>query len=324
MKAVLRRNYGTPDQVEIAELDMPQPSAGQLRVRVHAAGIDRGTLHLLTGTPTLMRLATGLRVPKQPVLGLDFAGTIDALGPGVTGWAVGDEVFGPADGALAEYCLASVDRLARKPQRLDFAQASALAVSGLTALQALRDQAKVQSGERVLVIGASGGVGHYAVQLAVAMGCAVTGVCSAAKAAAVRELGAAEVLDRALPLPADGRFDAIIDIGGMRPLAELRAALTPTGRLVLVGGEGGGRLLGGLGRQIRGMLASIFGPRKVTFFASAERADDVQELADYAERGAITPRIDTAYPISDATAALRQVAEGRVTGKVVVQLTESS
>jgi len=286
---------------------------------VHAAGLDRGTWHLMTGTPYAVRLVTGLRRHKQPVPGLDLAGTVVAVGPAVTRFAAGDEVYGIGTGTFAEYALAKEDKLARKPATLSHEQAATVAVSGLTALQSVADIAGVQPGQRVLVTGASGGVGSYAVQIAVAAGAEVTGVCSAAKADLVRSLGAAQVLDYAHDDIAEvsAPYDVIIDIAGDVPLSRLRRALAPTGTAVLVGSEDAGRITG-MSRQLRGLVVSLFTRQRLTMRMPKERAADLERLTALIEAGRVTPSVGATYPLDDAADAMRDLVAGRVRGKVSI------
>ena len=268
-------------------------------IRVHAAGLDRGTWHMMTGRPYLMRvLGFGFRGPKNPVPGIDVAGTVAAVGSAVTRFAVGDEVFGMSRGSFAEYAAAREDKLAHKPANLSFEQAAVVPISAGTALQAL-DAGRVERGQQVLVIGASGGVGSYAVQLAKALGAEVTGVSSTAKVDLVRSLGADHVLDYTQDDFADGtrRYDLILDIGGNPPLSRLRRALTPTGTAVIVGGEEGGKWTGGFGRSLRAPLLSLFVRQRLTMLASKERASDLERLAPLIEAGDVTPSIDRTYPL---------------------------
>ncbi|WP_225755714.1 NAD(P)-dependent alcohol dehydrogenase [Actinotalea sp. Marseille-Q4924] len=323
IRAAVRAEYGGPEVVEVRDVPTPAPSRRQVLLRVVAAGVDRGQVHMMTGTPSVMRVATGLRRPRQSGLGLEVAGIVEAVGPDVTGLAVGDTVYGAATSSFAERAVADPRKLARVPTGVDPVRVAALPVSGLTALQALRDVARVQPGHRALVIGASGGVGSYAVQLAVAMGCDVVGVCSAAKADLVRALGATEVIAHdEQDLPTDGSFDAVLDIAGGRPVTRLRQALRSSGTLVLVGDETGGPVTGNLGRQIRASLASLVGRRgpRVRMFVSSTRTADLQELAGYVERGQVRPTLQRTFPLEETAAALAHVQEGRVRGKVVVQV----
>lgn len=322
MRALRQTEYGGPEVLAVAEVPRPQVRAGQVLVRVRAAALDRGTAHLVSGTPYLVRLVEGLRRPRHQVAGLDVAGVVEEVGEGVDDLAPGDEVFGTARGALAELVVADPAKLARKPAAVSFAQAAAVPVSGQTALAALCDEADVRPGQRVLVLGASGGVGTYAVQLAEALGAHVTGVCSAAKADLVRALGADEVLDYATTDPTDGsaRYDTVLDIGGNRRLRDLRRALTPTGTLVLVGVEGGGRWLGGLDRQLRAVVWSPFLRQRLRMLVAPERRDRLEILSGYLQAGTVAPAIDSVVGLDEAPAALARLDAGQVRGKVVVAL----
>jgi NADPH:quinone reductase-like Zn-dependent oxidoreductase len=322
MRAAVRQRYGQADGVEAREVAVPVPGAEEVLVEVHAAGLDRGVWHLMTGTPYLLRLAGfGLRRPRQPVLGMDVAGRVAAVGRDVTRFAVGDEVFGIGTGTFAEYAVARQDKLVAKPVGVPFVQAAAVAISGLTALQALHDVGRVRAGQRVLVLGASGGVGSFAVQLARAAGAEVTGVCSAAKADLVRSLGAHHVIDYASADPTDGsvRYDLILDIGGRTRLAKLRRALTATGTLVIVGGENGGRWTGGIGRQLRALALSPLLKQRLTTFISAESGDGLELLRAAVEDGHLTPAVERTYPLDDVPDALRDLEAGRARGKSVIQ-----
>ena len=322
MTAVVQDAYSAvPEEaLRLGRIDRPVPGEGEVLVRVRAASVDRGTWHLMAGRPYPMRLAFGLRRPASANPGRTLAGTVAALGLGVTGFRPGDEVFGTAsaNGTFAEFAVARVTRLAASPAQLTPEAAAALPISGSTALQAVRDHARVRAGEEVLVIGASGGVGSFAVQIAKARGARVTGMASPAKRDAVRALGADQVLDRAVTDLGEGRYDVVIDIAGRRPLAQLRRALTPHGRLVIVGGETGGRVLDGLGRQFRAALLSPFVGQRLGFFVNRENAADLAALADLVEAGAVTPLVDRVYPLAETAAAVRHLVDGRATGKVVV------
>ena len=292
-------------------------------MRVRAASVDRGTWHLMAGLPYPIRLAVfGLRRPKAPNPGRSLAGTVECVGQEVTEFEPGDEVYGTCDGSFAPYARARASRLAPKPANLSFEQAAAVPVSALTALQAVRDQARVEPGQKVLIIGASGGVGTFAVQIAKAFGAEVTGVCSTAKTDLVRSIGADHVIDYTRDDFADGqlRYDVILDIGGNRRLSHLRRALTPRGRLVIVGGENGGRWLGGADRQLRALLLSPLVSQKLGTFIASENAEDLRVLRDLIESGKIAPAIDRTYPLSQTPAAIRHVQEGRARGKVVVSI----
>ncbi len=318
MRAVVQHKYGSADTWRVARIGKPAVSDRTVLVRVHAAGLDRGTWHVMTGTPYLIRLVLGVRGPRNPVPGLDVAGTVVEVGPKVSRFAPGDEVYGVAAGSFAEYAVAREEKLAGKPPNLTFEQAAVVPVSGLTALQALVDIGRVRSGQKVLVIGASGGVGSYAVQLAKALGAEVTGVSSHGKLHLVQFLGADRVIDYAGEDFADGarRYDLILDIGGNPSLSRLRAALTPTGTVVIVGGEGGSRWLGGLSRPMRARLLSPFIRQRLTNFVARERG--LERLTEYLEAGTVTPCLDSAYRLDDAAEAMRKLAAGQVRGKLAI------
>ena len=323
MKAIVQDAYGSADVLGMRDVGRPAVGEGEVLVQVRAAGVDPGVWHLMTGRPYLVRaMGFGLRAPKVAVRGRDLAGVVAETGARVTCFGPGDEVYGTCEsGSFAEYAAARQERLAAKPASLSFEQAAAVPISGVTALQAVRDCGHVQPGQQVMVIGAAGGVGSFAVQIAKALGARVTGVCSTSKAGLVRSLGADDVIDYARDeIDRDGpRYDVIIDTAGNRPLPLLRRAITPHGTLVLVGGEHGrGRLLGGFGRQLRAPLASIFTSQRLRGLTARERAEDLNTLSELIESGKITPLIDRAYPLADAPDAIRHLAEGHATGKVVV------
>jgi NADPH:quinone reductase-like Zn-dependent oxidoreductase len=322
MRAIAQEAYGDAEVLRPAERPLPRALRDdEVLVRVHAAGLDRGTWHLMTGTPYAVRLVMGLRRPKQPIPGLDLAGTVAAVGTAVTKFAPGDEVYGIGTGTFAEYAVAKEDKLAGKPASLTFEQAATVPVSAITALQAVTDLAAVQAGQRVLVTGASGGVGSYAVQIAVAAGAEVTGVASAAKADLVRSLGAAHVLDYATDDFAAGpdSYDVIIDIAGNASLSRLRRALTPTGTAVLVGGEDAGRLTG-MSRQLRALVVSLFVRQRLTLRVPKERASDLERLSALIEAGQVTPSVGATYPLADAAEAMRLLVAGQVRGKVAITI----
>jgi NADPH:quinone reductase-like Zn-dependent oxidoreductase len=320
MRAVVRDRYGSADVLELRDIDKPEIGDDEVLVRVHAAGVDRGVWHVMTGLPYPIRLAGyGLRAPRNPVLGADVAGVVEAVGTDVTRFAPGDEVFGIGHGTYAEYARAPENKLAPKPANLTFEQAAVVAISGLTALQGLR-RGKVEPGRQVLIIGASGGVGTFAVQLAKAFGADVAGVCSTAKVDMVRSLGADHVIDYTLEDFAAGHqhYDAILDIGGNSSLSRLRRALAPKGTLVIVGGETEGRWLGGSDRQIRALLLSRFVGQKLTTFVSSENHEDMIILKELIESGKITPVIDRAYPLTETPEAIRYMEQGHARGKIVI------
>lgn len=322
MTAIVQDAYGTnaPDVLRMDEVARPVIADDEVLVRVRAASVDRGTWHIMAGLPYPIRLAGfGLRAPKPLNPGRSVAGIVESVGRDVTGLASGDEVFGTCEGSFAQFAAASPGRLAAKPANLTFEQAAAVPVSGLTALQAVRDQGRVAAGQRVLVIGASGGVGSFAVQIAKAYGAEVTGVCSTAKLDVVRALGADHVVDYTSEDFAGGeRYDAIVDTGGNRPLSVLRRALAARGRLVLVGGETGGRLLGGSERSIRALLLSPLVRQKLATFIASENAADLVVLRDLIEAGRVLPVVDRTYRLSETAAAIAHMQDGRARGKVVV------
>ncbi|MFF3327026.1 NAD(P)-dependent alcohol dehydrogenase [Streptomyces sp. NPDC002889] len=323
MKAIVQDVYGPPAVLRLEEIGQPVPGSGEVLVRVHAAAVDQGVWHLMTGRPYLLRaMGFGLRAPKVRVRGMDVAGRVEAVGPDVTRFRPGDEVYGTCDGSFAEYACAAQDRLAHKPERLGFEQAAAVPASACTALQALRDAGGLQAGQTVLVIGAAGGVGTFAVQLAKAFGAHVTGVCSTDGADLVRSIGADEVIDYTREDPTDGtrRYDLVIDTAGNRSLSRLRRALTPRGTLVIVGGEGGGKWLGGTDRQLRALLLSPFVGHRLRGLASRQPHSDLRLLAELIEAGSVTPVIERTYPLADVPAAVHYLAEGHARGKTVIRV----
>jgi NADPH:quinone reductase-like Zn-dependent oxidoreductase len=321
MKAIVQYEYGSPNVLQLRDIDKPDTGDDEVLVRVHAAGVDRGVWHVMTGLPYPIRLAGyGLRAPKNPIPGMDVAGVVEAVGKNVTRFQPGDEVFGIGKGTFAEYARALEDKLAPKPANLTFEQAAVVAISGLPALQGLRDHGRVEPGQEVLIIGASGGVGTYAVQIAKAFDAHVTSVCSTTKVDMVRSIGADHVIDYTREDFAEGdkRYDPILDIGGNSSLSRLRRALTPKGTLVIVGGEGGGRWLGGNDRQLRALMLSPFVGQKLRTFISKENHEDMIVLKELIESGKVTPVIDRTYPLSEAPEAIRYLEEGHAQGKVVI------
>jgi NADPH:quinone reductase-like Zn-dependent oxidoreductase len=319
MKAVIHDRYGTSEVLRVGDVAVPDPGDEEVLIKVHAAGLDRGTEHLMTGKPYAMRVATGLRRPKNPICGRDVAGTVVKVGSAVTRFAPGDEVYGVAPGSFAEYAVGPENKLAHKPANLTFSQAAVVPISAGTALQALRDVGKVRAGQEVLVIGASGGVGSYAVQLAQIFGARVTGVASAAKAEFVRSLGVEDVLDYSRDDFADGtrRYDLILDIGGGSSLRRLRRALKPRGTVVFVGSENTGNITG-MGRQLRGAVMSLFVRERLALLMAKERAGDLDILTAHLEAGRLAPSIADTYPLARAKDAMRLLEAGRVRGKVVI------
>jgi NADPH:quinone reductase-like Zn-dependent oxidoreductase len=328
MTAIVHDRYGTvpADVLRVQEVQRPTIAADEVLVRVHAASVDRGTWHIMAGLPYPIRAAGfGLRRPKHLNPGRSLAGTVQATGTNVTGFKPGDEVFGICDGSFAQYAQVRTDKLAPKPANLTFGEAAAVPISGLTALQAVRDHGRVQAGQRVLVVGASGGVGSFVVQIAKAFGAEVTGVCSTAKVDLVRALGADHVIDYTREDIADSgtRYDVILDIGGNRRLSHLRRSLTPQGRLVIVGGETAGRWLGGSDRQIRAMLLSLFVSQTLGTFISSENAPDLTVLRELIESGQVTAAVDRTYPLSDVAAAIDYLTDGQARGKVAIAVQAS-
>ena len=322
MRAIVQDRYGAEPEAVLRLADIERPAIGDdgILVRVAAASVDKGTWHVMTGMPYAMRVAGfGLRAPKAPNPGRALAGTVAAVGKGVSAFKVGDEVYGTGSGSFAEYALVEAGRLSPKPANLSFEQAAAVPISGGTALQAVR-KADVQPGQHVLVIGASGGVGSFAVQIAKALGAEVTGVSSTDKVDLVRSLGADHVVDYTSEDFTKGgrRYDVILDTGGMRRLSHLRRIMNPRGTLVLVGGETGGRWLGGFQRSLLAAALSPFVSQKLTMLASTEKAADFDALRELIEAGQIVPAIDRTYPLSETPAAIQHVQDGLARGKVVI------
>jgi NADPH:quinone reductase-like Zn-dependent oxidoreductase len=321
MKAIVQDRYGTADVLELRDIDTPVVGDDNVLVRVLAASAHVGDLHFMTGLPYLFRIAgSGLRAPKTRVRGTDVAGRVEAVGKDVTRFQPGDEVFGICDGSFAEYATAREDKIAPKPANLTFEQAATVPTSGSTALQALRDKGKVQPGQKVLIIGAAGGVGSFAVQIAKAFGAHVTGVCSTAKVDLVRSIGADDVIDYTRDdfAKTGQRYDLILDIAGNRSLSHLRRALAPHGTLVLVGGEGGGRWFGGIDRTLRALMLTPFVSQKLGTFIAKPNGEDLVVLKELIESGKVTPVIDITYPLSEVPEAILHLEEGHAQGKVVI------
>jgi NADPH:quinone reductase-like Zn-dependent oxidoreductase len=324
MKAIVQDEYGdAADVLRLAEIDRPTIGDDEVLLRVHAAGVDRGVWHLMAGLPYPVRLmGYGFRTPKTPVRGREVAGTVEAIGRQVTTLHVGDAVFGIAEGSFAEYAPARADMLAPMPTNLTALQAAAAPISALTALQAVRDGGRVRSGQKVLVIGASGGVGTFAVQIAKAFGAEVTGVCSTSKTDLVRSLGATHVIDYTRgDITDDGRrYDVVLDTGGHRSLTHLRRALTPRGTLVIVGSETGGRWLGGFDRSLRAPILSLLVGQKLIALTNSENNHDLVVLTGLIESGQVTPAVDRTYPLSETPAAIQYLTAGNARGKVVITI----
>jgi NADPH:quinone reductase-like Zn-dependent oxidoreductase len=321
MKAIVQDRYGSADVLEFRDIEDPVVGDEDVLVRVHAAGCGPDVWHLMTGMPYMARPAIGLRRPKIGVPGWDVAGTVDAFGANVKGFLPGNQVMGTAEGSFAELVIAQPDKLVARPAGLSFEQAAAVPISGTTALRAVRDRGTVQPGQTVLVIGAAGGVGSLAVQIAKAFGGKVTAVCSTSKADLVRSIGADDVIDYTRDDFPDGsrRWDVILDTAGRRPLSQLRRALTPKGILVIVGGDGGGRWTGGFFRGIlRAPVMSLFVGQKLGGLNSIVKQEDLAALKALIEAGKVTPVIDRTYPLVEAPDAIRYLAEGHARGKIVI------
>jgi NADPH:quinone reductase-like Zn-dependent oxidoreductase len=320
MRAIVRDGYGSPDMLQLREVDRPQPGEGDVLVRVHAASVNPADWYAMMGTPWITRPQSGLRRPRSSRVGLDLAGVVAAVGGGVTRLTPGDEVFGAGTGTLAEYTAAPEAGLVVKPANVSFEQAAAVPVAGLTALQGLRDRGRVRPGQQVLINGASGGVGTFAVQLAKAFGGEVTAVCSTRNLDQARSLGADQVIDYTQEdfTRTGRRYDLLLDIAGSRSWSGCRRVLTPHGTLVLVGAPKGGRLLGPLGHILRVRLASLRASQKMTFFISKERTEDLTALGELLEAGTVTPVVERTYALAETADAFRYLGEGHARGKLVV------
>ena len=321
MRAIVHRAYGTADVLKLETVDVPSIREKEVLIEVNCAAIDRGTWHLMNGTPYLIRVfGFGLMKPKQPIPGFDVSGRVVAVGSAVTRFVTGDEVFGVAHGSCAEYAAADEDKLVAKPADLTFEAAAAATISGITALEALTDIGNLKAGQQVLIVGASGGVGTYAVQLAKALGAEVTGVCSAAKADLLHSLGADHVIDYETNYLVDSecQYDLIIDIGGRNKVSSLRSILKSHGTLVFVGGEGGNRVTGGIGRQVGASLLSIFLKQRLTMFISIEHHSIIQRLCEFIQSGVVTPSIGKCFALDEVPAAMHELEAGLVRGKAVI------
>jgi NADPH:quinone reductase-like Zn-dependent oxidoreductase len=324
MKAIVQDTYGAPEVLELRDIDRPVPADDEVLVRVHAAGLDRGVWHVMTGLPYLIRVVVptlGLRRPKVPVRGMDVAGRVEAVGNDVTRFRPGDAVFGWTDGgSYAEYASAPEDHFALKPANVTFEQAAAVPISGLAALQGLRDVGEVQPGQKVLIIGAAGGVGSFAVQLAKAFGAHVTGVASTAQVELVRSIGADDVVDYTRDDVTDGtrHWDLVLDTAGHRSLSRLRRALAPGGTLVIVGSEVRGRWMGGFDRNLRAVALSRLVGQRLRMLSSKPRQQDLQTLRELLEAGKLTPVVDRTYPLAEAPEAIRYLVEGHGGGGKIV------
>jgi len=323
MKAVTQAEYGLPEVLHLEEVQQPLVGDDDVLVRVHAAGLHIGDWHVMTGEPRLMRImGFGFRAPKARVRGMDVAGIVESVGKNVTRVQEGDHVFGICDGAFAEYAPARADQLARKPTNLTFEQAAAVPTSACTALQALRGSGEIQAGQRVLINGASGGIGLFAVQIAKSLGAEVTGVCSTAKTQMVCSLGADHVIDYTSEdfTRRAQRYDLILDMVANRSLSQLRRALTPRGTLVLVGGEGGDRWIGALSRSMRALVVSPFVSQRLRPVLGAANTHDLEFLKGLIEAGKVRPIVDRTYALSEVPDAIRYLHTGHARGKIVVSV----
>lgn len=319
MRAIINENYGSPTGLQLGELDKPAVNGSGVLVRVRAVSINPLDLHLMTGLPYVLRLSEGLREPKTKVLGVDVAGQVEAVGADVAELRPGDEVFGHCGSALADYVCGKPDDFIAKPAGLSFEQAAAVPVAGFTALQGLRDHARVQPGQHVLINGACGGVGTFAVQVAKALGAEVTGVCSTANVSLVRSLGADQVIDYTKEDFAAGRqrYDVVLDVAGNRSIAAYRRVLVPGGALVLIG-AGRGRWIGPLARPLRALVLARVGRQRLVPFLAKPNKPDLLALRELIEDGKLTPVVDRVYPFGEASDAMRYLEAGHARGKVII------
>ncbi|WP_322769329.1 NAD(P)-dependent alcohol dehydrogenase [Frankia sp. Cr1] len=321
MKAIVQERFGPPDVLRLVDTDLPEIGADDVLVRVHAAALNPYDWHMLRGDPLVARLmGVGLTRPKYRVAGLDAAGRVEAVGANVRGLQAGDEVFGFCPGAFAEYARAEADKVVPKPAGLTFEQAAAVPVAAATALRGIRDVGEVRAGHQVLVNGAAGGVGTYAVQIAAALGAEVTGVCSTGNVELVRSIGAAHVVDYTAEDFTDrhAHYDVILDNVGNRPLRRLRRALTPTGTLVLNAGGSPGRVVGAVGPMLRAVVVNGFVRQRLRILPTREDRAELLALTGLIEDGTLTPVVDRTYPLADTAEGLRYVEQGHARGKVVV------
>jgi NADPH:quinone reductase-like Zn-dependent oxidoreductase len=323
VKAIIRKQYGNAEVLHISTIETPVPKRNEVLIRVRAAGVDYGQWHLLTGKPYAIRLATGLITPNERVhvLGMDVSGVVEAVGADVIRFRVGDAVFGAASRTFAEFTCAREDQICHKPDRLSFEQAAATTVSGVAALIALRDLANTRPGQSVCVIGAGGGVGSWAVQIARYFGASVTAVCSTSKIEFVQTLGTTSVIDYLTdPLPSDGRFDVILDMAGNRPLSVLRKALAPRGTLIFGGGEGGDRFFGGIARSLSAVLCSMFLKQRLKVLVSVVQPKHVQALSEILDKRGVSPAVGGIFSLEQAAEAMCTLVSGQARGKLVLRV----
>lgn len=322
MKAIVYTQYGSPDVLQLRDVAKPTPQDDEVLVKVRAASVNPYDWHFMRGEPYFMRLVSGLRQPKRSGLGADFAGQVEAVGPAVTQFQPGDELFGMGNGAFAEYLCVRQTEAALKPANLTFEEAAAVPLAGLTALQGLRDPGQLQPGQKVLIIGASGGVGTFAVQIAKEMGAHVTGVCSTPNLALVRSLGADQVIDYTQEDFAGSgqKYDLIFQLGGMASPAHCRQALTPQGILVLSSGDSNGRWLGPLDRIFKAVILSPFVSQTLTSLNARRSQEDLGRLRELIEAGKLTTVIDHEYSLGALPEAIGYVEKGHTRGKVVIKV----
>jgi NADPH:quinone reductase-like Zn-dependent oxidoreductase len=321
VKAIVQDTYGSADVLKFADIDRPVIGDSDVLIRVQAAGLHIGDWHVMTGLPYMLRVVGfGLRAPKVRGRGIDVAGTVEAIGKGVSEFRVGDEVFGTCEGAFAEYARAPEKNLALKPAGLSVQQAAAVPTSSFAALQALRDRGEIRPGHKVLIVGATGGVGIFAVQIAKSFGAHVTGVCSTSKMDLVRSLGADAVVDYATGdfTKTAQRYDIVLDTGGNRALGDLRRLLSPGGTLVLVGGEGGNRVLGGAGKWIQALAIAPFVGQKLRPLSTVPNKQDLLVVKQLVDAGKLMPIIDRTFALKDVPDAFRYLKNGSGRGKIVI------
>ncbi|TCZ72153.1 NAD(P)-dependent alcohol dehydrogenase [Paenibacillus albiflavus] len=322
MKAIVRSKYGGPDVLQLGEIGKPVPKDNEVLVRVHAASVNPVDYHLMRGTPYIMRLEGGLFRPKNFGIGVDVAGHIEAVGKNVKEFRPGDEIFGACNGALAEYVCASEKSIVKKPVNVTFEQAAAVPIAAFTALQGLRDQGLIQQGQKILINGAAGGVGTFAVQIAKSLGAEVTGVCSTRNVEMVRSIGSDHVIDYTQEdfTRSKNRYDLIFDLVGNRTFSACNRVLKNQGTLVIVGSQSKGRLLGPLARALRGLLISRFVSQRIQIFMAKWSKKDLMTMHELLEAGKVKPVIDRCYNLSEVSEAIRYLEEGHAQGKVIISL----
>jgi NADPH:quinone reductase-like Zn-dependent oxidoreductase len=326
MKAIVYTEYGSPDVLQFTEVAKPVPKDAEVLISVRAASVNPLDWHCMRGTPYAMRINAGLRMPKITRLGIDVAGKVEAVGKNVTRFRSGDEVFGACKGTFAEYTCASEGAMVLKPANVTFEQAAAVPVAALTAVQGLRDKGQIQRGQRVLINGAAGGVGTFAVQIAKVFGADVTGVCSTRNVGMVRSIGADHVIDYTQEdfTRSGRRYDLVFDSVGNHSLSECRRALTAEGTLVLVGGPNKGRWLGPLTGMLKAVVLSRFVNQKLRPFLTRLRKDDLIVIRELLEAGKVAPVIDRSYLLSNVPDAIRYLEAGHASGKVVITMEHRS